>query len=222
MRRFSVPTRAARFLVVALQRARHIVVDDETDVRFIDTHPEGSGRHDDVGLAVRAQKFRRIGQIVGRFSPSVRDQIFFTGFPRLTFVKTGSDDRRGCTFFPAHKFFLNRLAVGGVHSRVVRHCPAIRELINEFRHLIGSFSAGCVHDARTGMSIQKFNEQVFFILLTTCLLHLEKEVGPGKTTNEDRRVVQGQKLDDVAPYHVGGGGGQRDGRWVPDDGTELS
>ena len=36
------------------------------------------------------------------------------------------------------------------------------------------------------------------------------------------KLEDGQKLDDVAPHHVGGGGGQGDGRRVPDDAPEHS
>ena len=44
-----VTTRAARFLLIVLERSRRSRVHDEPHVRAIDAHPEGHGRDDDVG-----------------------------------------------------------------------------------------------------------------------------------------------------------------------------
>ena len=50
-RRLAVPPGAPRLLVVRLQRARQVVVDDEADIRLVDPHAEGVGGHDHPQLA---------------------------------------------------------------------------------------------------------------------------------------------------------------------------
>ena len=45
-----VTTGTTRFLIVAFQTLRHVVVDDEAHIRLVDAHTEGDGGHDDVGL----------------------------------------------------------------------------------------------------------------------------------------------------------------------------
>ena len=44
--RQAVAPGAAGFLIVALQILWQIVMHDETDVRFVNSHPEGNGRRD--------------------------------------------------------------------------------------------------------------------------------------------------------------------------------
>ncbi len=44
---FSVTPCPARFLVVRFDAAGHVVVHDETEVRFVDAHAERVGRDDD-------------------------------------------------------------------------------------------------------------------------------------------------------------------------------
>ena len=50
--RVAVAARAAGFLIIALQIFRHIVVDDEPDVRLVDAHAEGVGRDHDLDPVV--------------------------------------------------------------------------------------------------------------------------------------------------------------------------
>jgi len=45
-----IPPRPPALLVVGLKRLRHIVVDDEPDIRLIDAHTKGARRADDPGL----------------------------------------------------------------------------------------------------------------------------------------------------------------------------
>src|SRR5258708_11074332 len=50
VRGLSVASRAPGLLIVALERPRHGVVNDDSDVRLVDTHTEGVRRHDDAHL----------------------------------------------------------------------------------------------------------------------------------------------------------------------------
>ena len=51
--REAVAPGAPDLLVVALDRARHLAVDDVAHVRLVDAHAEGDGRDDDVDLVAR-------------------------------------------------------------------------------------------------------------------------------------------------------------------------
>ena len=65
MGRLSVAARAARFLVIALDVPGQVGVDHEPDVRLVDAHAEGDGRHDHrdlvpvEGLLVPSRAFPR-------------------------------------------------------------------------------------------------------------------------------------------------------------------
>src|SRR5207245_1637988 len=62
-RRPSVAPRAFRLLVVGLQAARQVVVDDAPNARDVDPHPERRGRHDDLSASG--------GEVILRSAPDV-------------------------------------------------------------------------------------------------------------------------------------------------------
>ena len=64
LRRLAVAAGAPRLLVIALQRARQVVVDDEPHVALVDPHPEGGGGDDDLGAALHERILGRLA-IVG-------------------------------------------------------------------------------------------------------------------------------------------------------------
>ena len=71
MGRFPVAPCAARFLVIGLDMLREVGMDHEPDVRFVDAHAEGDGRHDHrdlvpvKGLLVLLPFFRGQARVVG-------------------------------------------------------------------------------------------------------------------------------------------------------------
>ena len=65
----SVAPRPARLLVVALYALRQVEVRDETDVRFVDAHPEGDGGADDEALL--AQEACLVFATLRRVEPGV-------------------------------------------------------------------------------------------------------------------------------------------------------
>jgi hypothetical protein len=67
--RQTVAARAADLLVVALDRARQIAVDDEAHVRLVDTHAEGNRRGHDVDRA--SAKVVLSARALGRIHPRV-------------------------------------------------------------------------------------------------------------------------------------------------------
>ena len=46
----TVPSGPADFLIVVVDAFGQVVMDDETDIRFVDPHAEGDRRHDDLDI----------------------------------------------------------------------------------------------------------------------------------------------------------------------------
>ena len=113
---FAVTPGAPRLLIVGLDAFRHVVVDDEAHVRFVDAHAEGVGGHhhrhpvgDEVALRPPA--------LVGQHAAVVGDRDrpgFRTASPgRPTQLRHGAVDRLGERF--------GLLARGAVHdTRILR------------------------------------------------------------------------------------------------------
>src|SRR6056300_1539142 len=47
-----VSTSAPRFLIVAFETLRHIIMQDESNIRFIDSHPKGYCRDNDIAILI--------------------------------------------------------------------------------------------------------------------------------------------------------------------------
>ncbi len=75
---------AARFLIVAFQRLRNVVVDDEAHIGLVDAHPEGNGCHDHLHVLV--QEGILVAHAGVRVQPGVVGQR-----PHIVDVQQGGD-----------------------------------------------------------------------------------------------------------------------------------
>ena len=74
VRRLAVAAGAAGLLVVGLERAREVVVDDEAQVGLVDAEAEGVGRDHQLGAAGLAAHERVLhARALGRGQPAVID-----------------------------------------------------------------------------------------------------------------------------------------------------
>ena len=95
--RLAVASRAARLLVVGLQRAGHGVVNHEAYIRLVDAHAEGTGRDD------HPRTLRHKG-VLGTLTPCVVEtRVIRSG------VDAGVDEDGGDAF--------DRVACGSVYDR---------------------------------------------------------------------------------------------------------
>ena len=158
--RRAVATGAANLLVVRLDAARKVGMEDVAHVRLVDAHPEGDGRDDH--------------------------------HPGL-----------------GHEHVLVRLALGGVHPRVIgqRPHPGRRE---QRRRLLGLSPREAVHDAAlAGVAGDEARELALPLALH---LHREADVRPVEAEHELFDRAAEELLGDVAAGHLVGGRGQgRDG-----------
>ena len=72
--RQTIATRASRFLIVPFDVLRQIIVNDESDVRFVNTHPERDRRGDDARV-IAQERFLVAGPFPGFHSRVIRQRF---------------------------------------------------------------------------------------------------------------------------------------------------
>ncbi len=86
--RLAVAPRAPRLLVVTLQVAGHVVVDDKTDVGLVDAHAEGVSGHDD-GRAVKGEVLLGLAALLGREARVVAAGLDAPGAEQVAYALDG-------------------------------------------------------------------------------------------------------------------------------------
>ena len=74
LRRLAVATSTTRFLVIRLQRTRHIVMDNVAHIRFVDAHAKRIGGHHD-GSVIQHKRLLRIGALLNRKTRMVANRL---------------------------------------------------------------------------------------------------------------------------------------------------